>query len=159
MTDACPDRNDIFNRSADFHSRGVGTGVQAETGPGKPGLHVGCQRLVGGSDYERGRIAAGHLTGEAYDRAWAGAACLVLPSEWYEVRPMVIHEACARGKAVVSTRLGTIPEIVEEGVTGLLVPPASPAELGAALMTLIGDPARAEAMGRAGPAPRFGSQV
>jgi glycosyltransferase involved in cell wall biosynthesis len=100
---------------------------------------------------QRARVTfAGHLTGEAYDRAWAGAACLVLPSEWYEVRPMVIHEASARGKAVVSTRLGTIPEIVEEGITGLLVPPASPAELGTALATLIRDPARAEAMGRAG---------
>jgi glycosyltransferase involved in cell wall biosynthesis len=93
---------------------------------------------------------AGHLTGEAYDRAWAGAACLVLPSEWYEVRPMVIHEASARGKAVVATRLGTIPEIVEDGVTGLLVPPASPVELGAAMKCLVDEPARAEAMGRAG---------
>ncbi|MEP7027972.1 MAG: glycosyltransferase, partial [Candidatus Eisenbacteria bacterium] len=76
--------------------------------------------------------------------------CLVLPSEWYEVRPMVIHEACARGKAVVSTRLGSIPEIVEDGVTGLLVPPGDPLALGAALAALIADPARAEAMGRAG---------
>jgi glycosyltransferase involved in cell wall biosynthesis len=93
---------------------------------------------------------AGHLSGEAYDRAWAGAACLVLPSEWYEVRPMVLHEAAARGKAVVTTRLGTIPEIVEDGVTGLLVPPASPDALGEALRCLVDDPARAEAMGRAG---------
>ncbi len=100
---------------------------------------------------QRARLTfAGHLVGEAYDRAWAGAACLVLPSEWYEVRPMVIHEASARGKPVVSTRLGTIPEIVEDGATGLLVPPASPAELGAAMKRLVEDPASAEAMGRAG---------
>ena len=93
---------------------------------------------------------AGHLEGADYDRAWAGAACLVLPSEWYEVRPMVIHEACARGKAVVTTRLGSIPEIVEDGVTGLLVPPADPTALGAAMKSLVDEPARAEAMGRAG---------
>ena len=100
---------------------------------------------------QRARLTfAGHLTGGDYDRAWAGAACLVLPSEWYEVRPMVIHEASARGKAVVATRLGTIPEIVEDGVTGLLVPPAAPDALGAALKSLVDDPARAEAMGRAG---------
>ena len=100
---------------------------------------------------QRARLTfSGHLTGEAYDRAWQGAACLVLPSEWYEVRPMVIHEACARGKAVVATRLGSMPEIVEDGVTGLLVPPADPAALGAALAGLVADPARAEAMGRAG---------
>jgi len=99
---------------------------------------------------QRSRLTfAGHLTGSDYDRAWTGAACLVLPSEWYEVRPMVIHEACARGKAVVSTRLGTIPEIVEDGVTGLLVPPASPDALGEAMRCLVGDSARSEAMGRA----------
>ncbi len=100
---------------------------------------------------QRSRLTfAGHLSGDAYDQAWAGAACLVLPSEWYEVRPMVIHEACARGKAVVTTRLGSMPEIVEDGVTGLLVPPADPAALGAAMAALVADPARAEAMGRAG---------
>jgi glycosyltransferase involved in cell wall biosynthesis len=97
---------------------------------------------------QRDRLTfAGHLKGEAYDRAWAHAACLVLPSEWYEVRPMVIHEACARGKAVVTTRLGSMPEIVEDGVTGLLVPPAAPDELGAAMKAIVDDPARAEAMG------------
>jgi glycosyltransferase involved in cell wall biosynthesis len=102
-------------------------------------------------DEQRSRLTfAGHLSGEAYDRAWREAACLVLPSEWYEVRPMVIHEASARGKAVVTTRLGTMPEIVEDGVTGLLVPPAAPDQLGAAMLSLVNDPARAEAMGRAG---------
>jgi glycosyltransferase involved in cell wall biosynthesis len=100
---------------------------------------------------QRARLTfAGHLNGEDYDRAWAGAACLVLPSEWYEVRPMVIHEACARGKAVVTTRLGSMPEIVEDGVTGLLVPPGNAPALGAALLGLVTDPARAEAMGKAG---------
>jgi glycosyltransferase involved in cell wall biosynthesis len=93
---------------------------------------------------------AGHLTGVAYDEAWARAACLVLPSEWYEVRPMAIHEAYARGKPVVSTRLGSIPEIVEDGVTGRLVPPGDPVALGEAMTELVTDPARAEAMGRAG---------
>src|SRR5436305_10468366 len=37
------------------------------------------------SDEQRARLTfAGHLAGEAYERAWAEAACLVLPSEWYE---------------------------------------------------------------------------
>jgi glycosyltransferase involved in cell wall biosynthesis len=100
---------------------------------------------------QRGRVRfAGHLTGAAFDEAWAGASCLVLPSTWYEVRPMVIHEAYARGKAVVSTRLGSIPEIVEDGVTGRLVPPGEPAALGEAMDELVRDDARAAAMGRAG---------
>ena len=112
-------------------------------------LRAALEERVAGEQKER-LTFAGHLTGDAYDRAWSEAACLVLPSEWYEVRPMVIHEAMARGKAVVATRLGTIPEIVEEGVTGLLVEPGAPYALGAALRALVDEPARAEAMGRKG---------
>ena len=100
---------------------------------------------------QRGRVRfAGHLTGAAFDEAWAGASCLVLPSTWYEVRPMAIHEAYARGKPVVSSRLGSIPEIVEDGVTGRLVPPGDAVALGEAMQELVADVARAEAMGRAG---------
>ncbi|MEO6463528.1 MAG: glycosyltransferase family 4 protein [Candidatus Eisenbacteria bacterium] len=100
---------------------------------------------------QRGRVRfAGHLTGDAFDEAWAGASCLVLPSTWYEVRPMVIHEAYARGKPVVSSRLGSIPEIVEDGITGRLVPPGDTRALGEAMRELVDDGPRAEAMGRAG---------
>lgn len=100
---------------------------------------------------QKGRVRfAGHLTGAAFDEAWKDAACLVLPSEWYEVRPMAIHEAYARGKAVVSTAIGTIPEIVEDGVTGRLVPAGDAGALGQALQELVSDPSRALAMGRAG---------
>jgi starch synthase len=46
--------------------------------------------------------------------------------------------------------VGGIPEVVGDGETGLLVPPGDPAALAVALNALIGDPARAAAMGRAG---------
>jgi alpha-maltose-1-phosphate synthase len=46
--------------------------------------------------------------------------------------------------------VGGIPEVVSEGVTGLLVPPGDPEELAAALNALLHDPARATAMGKAG---------
>ena len=119
--------------------------VIAGDGPRRQALEAS---LVPG---QKGRVRfAGHLTGEAFDEAWAGAACLVLPSTWYEVRPMAIHEAYARGKAVVSSRLGSIPEIVEDGVTGRLVPPGDADALGEAMRELVADPARAGAMGRAG---------
>ncbi len=119
--------------------------VVAGDGP----LRAGLEASLRPGQRERVRFA-GHLTGAAFDAAWVGASCLVLPSTWYEVRPMVIHEAYARGKAVVSTRLGSIPEIVEDGVTGRLVPPGDEAALGEAMRELVADGARAEAMGRAG---------
>lgn len=44
---------------------------------------------------------------------------LIFPSEWYEGFPMTLAEAFACGKAVVASRLGSMTEIVEDGVTGL----------------------------------------
>jgi glycosyltransferase involved in cell wall biosynthesis len=56
----------------------------------------------------------------------------------------------ATGLPVVATRVGGNPEVVAEGQTGLLVPPADPAALAAALLELWRDPDRRRAMGRAG---------
>jgi glycosyltransferase involved in cell wall biosynthesis len=56
----------------------------------------------------------------------------VLSSAW-EGMPVVLLEAAAVGLPVVSTRVGGIPEVVEDGVSGLLVPPGDPAALAEAL--------------------------
>ncbi len=61
-----------------------------------------------------------------------GRACaLVFPSIWYEGFPMVIVEANAAGLPVIASRIGGIAEIVEDGVTGLLVTPGDAADLAA----------------------------
>lgn len=59
-------------------------------------------------------------------------------------------EAQATGLPVVASRVGGLPEIVEHGVTGLLVPPEDPAALAGAIVELLGDAERRAAMGRAG---------
>lgn len=64
--------------------------------------------------------------------------------------PTVLIEAMAHGLPVVSCPITGVPEIVEEGVTGLLVPSHNSAALAAAMGQLIAEPARAAAMGRAG---------
>jgi starch synthase len=89
------------------------------------------------------------------------AAVFVCPSI-YEPMGIVNLEAMACEAAVVATATGGIPEVVADGETGLLVPveqvadgtPVDPArfvaDLAARVNTLLGDPARAEAMGKAG---------
>lgn len=57
------------------------------------------------------------------------ACWLVLPSLWYENFPRTIVEAYACGLPVIASRLGALPELVEEGVTGLLFEPGSAEDL------------------------------
>jgi glycosyltransferase involved in cell wall biosynthesis len=59
-------------------------------------------------------------------------------------------EAMAAGRPVVATRVGGLPELIDDGLTGLLVPPDDPPALAAALASLAADPARRARMGEAG---------
>lgn len=63
---------------------------------------------------------------------------------------IVLLEAMASGKPVVATRVDGPPEIVEDGQTGLLVPPRDPEALAKALVKLLKDPQRRASMGRRG---------
>jgi alpha-maltose-1-phosphate synthase len=68
----------------------------------------------------------------------------------YEPLGIVNLEAMACGVAVVASRVGGIPEVVADGVTGLLVPPSDPTALAAGLNALIADADMARDMGRRG---------
>jgi glycosyltransferase involved in cell wall biosynthesis len=73
----------------------------------------------------------------------------VMPSLW-EGLGLVFLEAMAHALPVVSNRVSAVPEIVEDGVTGLLVQPRDPAGLKEALARLLDDPALRSRFGRAG---------
>jgi glycosyltransferase involved in cell wall biosynthesis len=64
--------------------------------------------------------------------------------------PQAVAEAMASGLPVVATNVGAIPEMVQEGVTGYLVPQGAPRQLAQALAELVRSPTRRAAMGRAG---------
>ncbi|MFN2627197.1 MAG: glycosyltransferase, partial [Gaiellaceae bacterium] len=59
----------------------------------------------------------------------------------------VAMEAFCRGRPVVGSRAGGIPDVVEDGVNGLLVPPGDPHALAAALVRVLSDRILAERLG------------
>ncbi|MDO5740594.1 MAG: glycosyltransferase family 4 protein [Ornithinimicrobium sp.] len=63
--------------------------------------------------------------------------------------PLKIYEYAAAALPVVASRIGQIPEVVQDGRTGLLVPPSDPRALAAAIDRLVADPATAQQMGAA----------
>lgn len=79
--------------------------------------------------------------------AWADVFCL--PS-YAEGVPVVLMEALAMEVPVVTTRIAGIPELVEDGVNGLLVEPGRPGDVAQALRTLAEDSSLRRRMGAAG---------
>ncbi len=91
----------------------------------------------------------GHVEGAARQALNRATRIVLVCNRWYEGFPNAVLEAMAAGKPVVAPALGALPEIVDDGVTGLLYPPGDLAAAAAALRTLHADPARAAALGAA----------
>lgn len=103
-----------------------------------------------------GALVGARTPGEVRD-VLAGAAVFVLPSH-SEGHPLAVLEAMACGVPVVATHVGAIPDVVRDGVDGLVVPPRDAKRLADALAALLEDPALRRRMGasaRARAAERF----
>ena len=99
----------------------------AGTGPQHDALRHRADELGGDVEF------TGHLRGDRLTDAISAARATVLPAEWYENAPMSVLESFALGKPVIGARIGGIPELIEDAVTGWTFASGSIDELAATL--------------------------
>jgi len=117
----------------------------AGDGPQRPWL-TGLSVRLGVADRV---VWTGPLQPDELGRRYREAGIFVLPTLWMENCPVAVLEAMSYGTPVVATRIGGLPELVEDRVTGALFERADVSGLAAALLELLGEPERTAAMGRA----------
>lgn len=91
----------------------------------------------------------GFKLGKALKQVVAESLAVVVPSAWYENSPLAIYEAMALGKPVIGSRVGGIPELVQENITGLLFEVGNHQELAAKIHYLLNNNERLLSMGEA----------
>ena len=77
-----------------------------------------------------------------------GVPLVYLDSAATSQKPLVVIEAMAYGRPIVTTAVGGIPELINDGINGLLCEPADPEGLARKIITLIDDPALRASLGR-----------
>lgn len=140
------------------HEKGVDVLIRAwEHVPGDAHLHIaGDGPMRAQLEQLAGELVPGRVTFHGVlDTTKAHAlvrdvAVVVAPSRWHENQPLAVLEAFASARPVVTTRMGGLPEIVDEGVDGALVAAGDVTALADAIAGLVTDPERAAAMGRNG---------
>jgi glycosyltransferase involved in cell wall biosynthesis len=92
----------------------------------------------------------GYLQGNELQKIIHDCSFIVVPSEWYENYPYVIMEGMTAGRPVIASRIGGLPEMVDDGVTGFLFEPQNYVELADKMKILKRDKLLREKMGHAG---------
>ncbi len=118
-------------------------------------LREDLDRKIRGANLEHQVLLAGPLPQEQLRETLSRAVALVLPSIVTptgdrDALPTVLLEAMAMGLPTISTRVGGIPEIIDDGETGWLVSPGNAAELASAMSAVLRDPGTARNKGLAG---------
>jgi glycosyltransferase involved in cell wall biosynthesis len=89
----------------------------------------------------------GHVSREDLAREITRCRFVVVPSEWFENAPFAVLEAMAAGRAVLASRIGGLPELVDES-TGCLLPAGDVGAWSAALEQALSSPERMQRLGR-----------
>jgi glycogen synthase len=144
----------ITDQKGIFHlleaSRQLPAGVQVilcASAPDTPEIEVRLRRAV--AELPNVRWINEMVPVDVVTQLYSHAAVFACPSV-YEPFGLINLEAMACETAVVASAVGGILEVVEDGRTGLLVPPGRPDALAEALNRVLADPGRARAMGQAG---------
>ena len=90
----------------------------------------------------------GYLRGDELYSEIKKSKAVVLPSEWYENNPMSVLEAFALGKPVIGARIGGIPELVKDGITGLTFESGNAEDLRSKIEYLLNNPNNIVEMGK-----------
>jgi glycosyltransferase involved in cell wall biosynthesis len=139
-----------------FHDPVKGGEVLLDALPSILAAHPGVRVTIAGPGEPPARLAAangnatwlGWLDADAKARALREADIFLMPST-SEGLPVALLEAMAYGKPIVATRVGGIPDVLADGTEGVLVAPGDVDALAAAVTALVGDPQRAQQLGRA----------
>ena len=115
------------------------------TGGDLEAWHAQAERLGLGNRVE----FRGFQKGAALEATIRGAIAIMLPVLWFENLPNAVLESYAYGKPVITSDIGSMPDVVEAGKTGLLCPPGDAKALAEAMDSLLDHPEDAERMGRA----------
>ena len=136
--------------------KGVGTLIRAMKHVRKVDLYIiGEGELEGDLKGLAAREGLSHIhflgyrSGKDLASLVARGLFTVVPSEWYDPSPQTVKQSLAAGRPVIGARIGGIPELIDDGVDGMLFTPRSAEDLAGKIELLLDDRSRVEAMGAA----------
>jgi glycosyltransferase involved in cell wall biosynthesis len=148
-----PHRGYLFFAGDLSRDKGIDTLIEAWTALGAdrpPLLMVGRRQAETPTDLPRDVHVAEKWPHDQVMAAFRSCALAVLPSAWPDPCPTTVLEAMASGRPVITTSTGGMVDMVQDGVSGVLVPPGDSTELTGAMRRLLADVPLQDRLGNAG---------